>query len=85
MGKKEDGRKNNGGHKNAGRKSKVDEQQLVEKLSPLESSAFKALKKGLDSGQNWAVKLYFEYSYGKAKEFKEIDLITNNLNITIGE
>lgn len=81
----EDGRKNNGGNKSAGRKSKADEQKLVEKLSPLEESAFKALKTGLNKGQNWAVKLYFEYSYGKAKEFKEIDLNTDGLNIIIGK
>ena len=31
-----DGRKNNGGHKNAGRKSKAEEIQMIERLSPLE-------------------------------------------------
>ncbi len=80
-----DKRKNNGGHKTAGRKPKATEQQLIEKLSPLEDSALKALKQGLKDGQNWAVKLYFEYSYGKAKEFKEIDLNTEGINIIIGE
>jgi len=39
-----DGRKNNGGHKNAGRKPKAEEQQLIERLSPLDDVAFKALK-----------------------------------------
>ena len=80
-----DKRKNNGGHKTAGRKSKAQEQQLIEKLTPLEDSAFKALKKGIEQNQNWAVKLFFEYKYGKAKEFKEIDLNTDGLNIIIGE
>ena len=82
-----DKRKNNKGTpgNKGGRPAKADEQKLIEKLSPLQDEAFKALKNGLKEGQNWAVKLYFEYSYGKAKEFKEIDLNANNLNITIGE
>lgn len=72
------GVKDNGGaRKGAGRKPKADEQQLIEKLSPLDSIAFKALKKGLTDGQNWAVKLFFEYKFGKAKEFKEISIIEN--------
>jgi len=69
-----DGRANNGGHKNAGRKSKAEEQKLIERLSPLDDIAFEALEKGLKQNQNWAVKLYFEYKFGKAKEFKEVEV-----------
>ena len=68
-----DGRKNNGGHKSAGRKPKAEEQRLIEKLGPLEASAHRALKEGLEDNQNWAVKMFFEYMYGKAKDRKEID------------
>lgn len=74
-----DGRRNNGAKKGVkqgqGRKSKAEEQQLVEKLSPLEPLAFKALNEALSEGSNWAVKLYFEYMYGKPKEKKEITLL----------
>ena len=63
-----DGRKNNGGHKNAGRKPKADEQQLIERLSPLDDVAFNALKNGLEDDQSWAVKLFLEYKYGKPKQ-----------------
>jgi len=63
-----DGRKNNGGNKNAGRKPKADEQLLIEKLSPLEDIALKALKKALQEDQGWAVKLFMEYRYGKPKQ-----------------
>lgn len=63
-----DGRKNNGGHKTAGRKSKADEQKLIERLSPLEDDAYKALKNALKQEQGWAIKLYFEYRYGKPKQ-----------------
>lgn len=73
-----DGRKNNSGTKGnkGGRPPKADEQKLIEKLSPLEPKAFKALEDALDDGQNWAVKLYFEYVYGKPRETKDVTLIT---------
>lgn len=76
-----DGRKNNGGHSTkgkAGRKPKCEEQQLIEKLSPLADVAFKALEDGLKEGENWAVKLFFEYTYGKPRESVKIDATVEN-------
>ncbi len=70
----EDGRKNNGGHSKGGRKSKAEEQKLIEKLTPLEETAHKALKTAVKEGQSWAVKMYFEYMYGKPTETKNIKL-----------
>mgnify|MGYP000722070011 CR=1 FL=1 len=63
-----DGRKNNRGHKGSGRKPKADEQKLVEKLTPLAEPAYKALTNALKDEQGWAVKLFFEYMYGKPKQ-----------------
>ena len=66
-----DGRKNNGGHSTkgaAGRPPKADEQKLIEKLTPMSKKAYKALEDAVGEGQNWAVKLWFEYMYGKPKE-----------------
>ena len=62
-----DNRKNNKGTKgnNGGRPAKADEQKLIEKLTPLMPKAYKALESGLDEEQPWAVKMYFEYMYGK--------------------
>lgn len=74
-----------GARKGAGRKSKAEEQDLIERLSPLKDSAFKALKKGLEQNQNWAVKLFMEYNYGKAKEFKEIELTDVSRKIGYGD
>ena len=79
-----DGRKNNRGHKGkAGRKPKAEEQKLVEKLSPLEPLAFTALQNGLEDNQSWAVKLFFEYMFGKPKE--TIEHMGNGLNIQLSE
>jgi hypothetical protein len=72
----EDRRKYNGGHKTAGRKPKAEEQALIEKLTPLEPKAFKALSNALDNEQNWAVKLYFEYVYGKPRETKDLNIVS---------
>lgn len=70
-----DGRKNNGGHKTAGRKPKAEEQELIEKLSPLENSAFKALTNALNEEKPWAVKMFMEYRYGKPKEVKDLNIV----------
>lgn len=75
-----DGRKNNGGHKTAGRKSKAEEQSLIERLSPLSDLAFEALREALTNKKDWAVKLTFEYMYGKPKQ--QID---QNTNITTSD
>jgi hypothetical protein len=69
-----DGRKNNGGNKNAGRKPKADEQKLIEKLGKYEDEAHKILKEAVKDGNSWAVKMYFEYMYGKPKETKDVNL-----------
>ncbi len=57
-----------------GRPPKADEIALIKKLSPLADIAFAALKKGIEQNQSWAVKMFFEYSYGKPKEVKEIEI-----------
>jgi hypothetical protein len=67
-----DGRKNNGGHKNSGRKSKDEEQKLADRLKFLDPKAIAALENGIDSGKDWAVKLYFDRVYGGIQ--KNIDL-----------
>ena len=57
-----------GKREGAGRKPKADEQELIERLTPLDDVAFNALKNGLEDDQSWAVKLFLEYKYGKPKQ-----------------
>lgn len=73
-----DKRKNNTGTigNNGGRKSKADEQKLIEKLSPLEPLAFKALTDALEEGKDWAVKLFFNYQFGMPKQM----VVNENIN-----
>lgn len=71
---KEDRRKYNGGHSGSGRKSKAEEQKLIEKLTPLAPVAHAALNSALEDNQPWAVKLFFEYFYGKPRQ--QVDVTT---------
>lgn len=71
-----DGRKNNGGHKTAGRKSKAEEMQLIEMLNKHidKDEAIKKLKAMIDEGDFKAIQLYMNYMYGKPKETKDISI-----------
>jgi len=70
----EDKRKNNGGNKNAGRKSKSEEVQMIERLTPLEPKAFEALEKGIENGDFKYVQMFYNYYAGKPKETKDISI-----------
>ena len=63
-----DGRVNNGGNKNAGRKPKSEEIQMIEKLTPLDDIAFEKLQEGVKEGSFYHLKLFFEYRFGKPKQ-----------------
>jgi len=69
-----DKRKNNGGHKSAGRKSKAEEVQMIERLTPLEPRAFEALEKGIEKGDFKYVQMFYHYYAGKPKETKDITI-----------
>jgi len=60
--------KRGGARDGAGRKSKAEEQSLIEKLTPLEPLAFKALTEALNEKKDWAVKLFFQYNFGMPKQ-----------------
>lgn len=68
-----DKRKNNKGTigNKGGRSSKVEEQKLIETLTPLHPKAIKAFEIALDEGKDWAVKLFFNYFYGMPKQIVE--------------
>lgn len=65
-----------GARPGAGRPSKADEVKLIERLGPLEDKAFKALEKGIESGDFKYVQLFYHYYAGKPKETKDITLNT---------
>ena len=70
---------NGGARKGAGRKPKADELKLIESLDKYinPQEAFEKLKALAINSDNFAaLKLYFEYRYGKPKETKEVSIIS---------
>ena len=77
-----DKRTNNGGaRQGAGRKGKAEEQKLIENLTPMNSMALKSLEIGLEKKEQWAVKLFFEYFYGKPQQ--RLDVTSNDESINM--
>ena len=76
-----DGRKNNGGHSTkgkAGRKPKIDELKLIERLDNIIDSdvVIEKMKSLIEDDNFNALKLYMEYRFGKPKE--KLDITTND-------
>ena len=65
----------------AGRKAKAEEQKLIENLTPMNELALQSLQKGLEKKEQWAVKLFFEYFYGKPQQ--RVDVTTNEESINM--
>ena len=79
-----DKRTNNGGaRKGAGRKSKAAEQKLIENLTPMNDMALQSLEKGLEKKEQWAVKLFFEYFYGKPQQRVDVTSNEESLNMPL--
>jgi hypothetical protein len=76
-----DGRKNNGGHKTAGRKPKSDELKLIEALDKHidQEEVFDTLHGLIKEGNIRAIQLYMNYRHGKPKE--SVTLSSDSLNI----
>lgn len=70
-----------GKREGAGRKPKVEETKLIERLSPLDDMAFEALRKGVEKGDYAFVKMFMEYRYGKPKE--TVSMTSTNENIEV--
>jgi hypothetical protein len=65
--------KHGGSRPNAGRKTKAEEAKLVERLTPLADLAYKAFESGLKQGEQWAVKMWFEYMHGKPSQMIDVN------------
>jgi len=73
--------KRGGARDGAGRKSKAEEQSLIEKLTPLEPIAFKALTEALNEKKDWAVKLFFQYNFGMPKQTIDNKVEVSNFDL----
>ena len=76
-----DKRKNNGGaRKGAGRPTKANESDLIERLDAIidKDEVIETLKKLAIEGDTKAITLYMNYRFGKPKETKDIKLEVDN-------
>lgn len=73
--------KHGGRREGAGRKSKAEEQDLIQKLSPLEPEALRQLELAVKNGERWAIELFFKYNYGMPKQQTDITTNGNDINI----
>lgn len=71
-----------GENRNAGRKPKASELELIERLSPLDEVALNALSKGVQAGEFQFIKLYFEYRFGKPRSINEFSDQNNVIKVT---
>jgi len=65
------------GNENSGRKSKEEDQKMIEELSKFSDDVYRVLHKNILAGKPWAVRLWFDRKFGKSKESKDLNL-TNN-------
>lgn len=77
--------KRGGARDNSGRKSKAEEQSLIEKLTPLEPIAFQALTNALNEEKDWAVKLFFQYNFGMPKQVIDQNSNVNLTNVDLND
>ena len=68
------------GNSNSGRLPKSDEQQMIEKLSVLEDDVIAVLKKNINQGKAWAIRIWFDRTYGKPKEYRQTDMNVRSLD-----
>ena len=59
--------------KSGGRPRKTDEEKLIRKLTPMEPIAHEQLKSALKEGHAWALRLFFDYMYGKPKQTTQFE------------
>ena len=55
------------GNSNSGRKSKEQDQIMVEELSKFSDDAYRVLHENILLGKHWAVKIWFDRMYGKSR------------------
>jgi hypothetical protein len=61
----------------SGRRPKEVEQEMIEKLSVFTDDAYRVLGENIKKGKFWAIKIWFERMYGKAKEYKDVNVTSN--------
>ena len=62
------------GNQNSGRRPNSYEKELRDKLKLLEPEVFHALEYGINQKHFRCIQLWFQYMYGKPRDFKDIKI-----------
>lgn len=73
--------KHGGARKGAGRKPKIDELALIERLSPMDDLALETMRTLIEANELGALKLFFEYRFGKPKQDIDANISLKDFNI----
>lgn len=73
--------KHGGARKGAGRKPKIDELALIERLSPMDDLALDTMRTLIEANELGALKLFFEYRFGKPKQDIDANISLKDFNI----
>jgi hypothetical protein len=72
-----------GARENAGRKKRLEEHEIMERLSPLHDIAIQALSAGLEKHDMKAVDIYFRYAYGLPTQRVESKIEANLNSVSV--
>jgi hypothetical protein len=67
----------------AGRKKRIEEYEIMERLSPLHDIAIQALSAGLEKHDMKAVDIYFRYAYGLPTQRLESKIEANLNSVSV--
>jgi hypothetical protein len=77
--------KRGGARPGAGRKSRAQEWELIDRLAPYADEAHEALFKAIKKEEAWAIKLFLEYFHGKPLQRTENKHDFSDVNLPILE
>jgi hypothetical protein len=75
--------KNGGARPGAGRKRRLEEHEIMQRLSPLHDIAIQALSAGLEKHDMKAVDIYFRYAYGLPTQRVESKIEANLNSVSV--
>jgi hypothetical protein len=65
------------GTSSSGRRAKEIDQKMIEQLSVFTEDAYRVLGENIKKGKFWAIKIFFERMYGKPREYKDVNVTSN--------
>jgi len=72
---KPNGNGRGGKREGAGRKPRADEQELIDKLRPMDELAMKMINQGLANNDSAILKIFMSYRYGMPRQTTDLNVM----------